>query len=165
MQQLAEQVVVAVPLAATVQRNHEQVASFELLEHPDRPFAAGHGVAERSAHPVEDRRAHEEADLRAREAAQQLGVEVFIDEAVVAAEAESRGWGTGLDRERGQVEAGRPSLRTLHERVGFGRGHIGTGLSKESGSLLFGHGEVVDADLHHSAVHPEPGQGNRQSVS
>ena len=60
----AEQVVVAVPLTATVQRNHEQVASFELLEHPGRPPAADHGVAERSAHPVENRGADEEADLR-----------------------------------------------------------------------------------------------------
>ena len=72
-QQLAEQVVVAVPLAAAVEWHHEQVAGLELLEHATRSRLTQRGVAERSGHRVEDRRVRQERRLGRQDPIEDLG--------------------------------------------------------------------------------------------
>ena len=53
-QQFPEQVVVAVPLAAAVERDHQQVPALHLFEDAPGPLLAQDGVAQRAAHAVQD---------------------------------------------------------------------------------------------------------------
>ena len=65
-QHVGEQVVVAVPEAAIVERDEEQVRPIELLEHRLAAAAAGHRVAQRPGEPVQDRGLEQEASDRRR---------------------------------------------------------------------------------------------------
>ena len=67
-QDVGEELVVAVPLAPVVERDEEQVASIERLQHGLAPALAGHGVAQRAGQPVEDRGLQQEAPARVRAA-------------------------------------------------------------------------------------------------
>ena len=64
-EQIAEQVVIAIPLASAIERDHEQVAAFEAVE--DAPGLAGTDgdVAERTAEAIEDGSPDEERDVGA----------------------------------------------------------------------------------------------------
>ena len=87
-EQLAEQVVVAVPLAATVERDHQEVAALQLLEDVRPIRSADDRVAERTAHAVEDRRAGEEGNIGLRHPVQELGTKVIADEPIVTGDRE-----------------------------------------------------------------------------
>src|SRR5262249_20922301 len=63
-QQLAQQMVVAVPLTATVERDDEQVPGFQSFEDIPRSLLTQDRIAERPAHPVQDRGTDEERNLR-----------------------------------------------------------------------------------------------------
>ena len=60
-QHVGEEVVVAVPEAAIVERDEEEVRPIELLEHRLPAAATGHGIAQRPGEPVEDRGLEQEA--------------------------------------------------------------------------------------------------------
>ncbi len=55
-EQVAEQVVVAVPHTLLIERNQEEIRPFDLLQLARRPLVIEHGVAQRAAHSVEHRR-------------------------------------------------------------------------------------------------------------
>ena len=114
-QQLAEQVVVAIPLAAPVERHHEAVRTLERLERVCRPRRLEHGVAEAAAHAIQHRGVLEELRLGRRQPGQELEAEVVGHEPVVAGEARGarRARRPGLHRQRREVQAGRPALRPL----------------------------------------------------
>ena len=156
--------VIPVPLAATVERDDQQVVAFEILEHPGRLLPADDGVAQRPAHPVEDRRTDEEVRLGGREPRQQLGPQVVVDQAVVAAEAEAGRRRAGLDRQCGQIQTSRPALGTPYQLVDLGGGHLGAGQAQQRGRFGVVHREVVDADLDDPAVDPQPGQRERHGI-
>jgi len=59
-QQIAEELVVAVPLAARVERDEEQVRPRHRLQLLRTIVPTGHGVAQRPEQPLEDRRLEEE---------------------------------------------------------------------------------------------------------
>ena len=84
VQQLTEQVVVAVPLAPAVERDHQQVAALQPIEHAAGSLAAHGHVAERTGQPVEDRRAGQERDVGPRHPVEELRAQVVAHEAVVA---------------------------------------------------------------------------------
>jgi hypothetical protein len=54
VQNVREEVVVAVPAAAVVERDHEQVGAVQRLEHGLPAVLAGDGVAQGAAQPVQD---------------------------------------------------------------------------------------------------------------
>src|SRR5437867_390321 len=56
LQQLAKEVVVAVPDALSIQRNEEEVGVLDCLELVVGACVLEHGVAERATHPLEHRR-------------------------------------------------------------------------------------------------------------
>ena len=60
LEEFAEQVVVAVPLTAIVERDDERVRARERLERIGRVVRPEHRVAEGRRHPIEDRRAEQE---------------------------------------------------------------------------------------------------------
>ena len=110
-----KEAVVAVPAALAVERDEEQVRPLEQLEVRAGSIPVENGVAETAAHLIEDRRAPEKAaDVRAQ------GSEIFgsevrwdarvpphaLDGDVAAACAPVE----PLERQRGEIDAGRPSL-------------------------------------------------------
>ncbi len=83
-QQLAEQVVVAIPLAPPVERHHEAVRTRERLEHACRPRRLEHGVAKTAAHAIQHRGVLEELRLVRRQPVEKLEAEVLGHEPVIA---------------------------------------------------------------------------------
>ena len=66
LQHVGEQVVVAVPAAAVVERDHEQVAPVQRLQHGLAAALPGDGVAQRAAQPVQDGGLQQERPDRGR---------------------------------------------------------------------------------------------------
>ena len=129
VQHVGEQVVVAVPGALRVERDDEEVAALEVLQHPGAVGAAGDRVAQGAGEPVEDGGAEQEvADLGGL-AGQHLVGEVVDDEPVAAGERLDEAGDLVALRdaaqgERGELEAGDPALGALLERVHVGGGEV-----------------------------------------
>ena len=66
-QQLAEQVVVAIPLAPPVEPHDEAVRALECVERLCRPRRLEHGVAEPAGHTLQHRRVLEKGRLGGRQ--------------------------------------------------------------------------------------------------
>ena len=86
-QHVGEEVVIPVPLASIVERDHEQVLALQRFERRLPAGRTGHRVAQRTLQPIEDRRLQHEAPHGFRLALQHLARQVVDDEAVVAREA------------------------------------------------------------------------------
>ena len=110
----------AVDAPVPVERDHEGARVLERVERPGGPEPPEQGVALRAGEPVEHRDARQELDRRLGEAAEQLLLEVVGDEAVGAAEVVDQllGQRPAPERERGQLQAGRPALRLAREPRG-----------------------------------------------
>ena len=110
-QHVAEQVVVAVPLAAAVQRHQQQAGPGQLGQRRGRAALIQHRLAQRPAHPLQHRGPGHEHPLRRRDPGQELRLQIRTDPPVRAAER-------GRRRPRGRPPAatappattGRPPL-------------------------------------------------------
>ena len=87
-----------------------------------RPRRLQDRVAQRAVHPVQDGGVLEESRFGRRQPREELEAEVLRHEPLLAAEAGGgdRARRPGLDRQRGEVQAGRPTLGALGQR-----GHVG----------------------------------------
>src|SRR6266511_2304520 len=110
-QQVAKEVVIAVPLAARVERHQEEVRAVDLLEPQARVFAAGHRIAKRRAQPLEDRRVEQECPQRGRLLGKQR-LEILADLTIVACERLEKGLlvRKRLQRQARKLKARRPAL-------------------------------------------------------
>ena len=111
-QHVREQVVVAVPVAAVVERDQEQVGAVQRLQGGLAAGPTGHGVAQRAAQPVQQAGAQQEgADLFGLPL-QHLLDQVVDDVPVVAGEAGDEGADvlSSLHREGGELERGDPAF-------------------------------------------------------
>jgi hypothetical protein len=161
---VGEEMVVAVPVAAVVERDDEQVRTLEGLEHRPAVVPAGDRVAEGAAEAVEDRGVEEEPADVVGLSAEDLLDEVVHDVAVVPREPgnEARGVRAALERECRQLQRGDPALGAPLQGGDVGvceveadhvvqvRRHLG---QREP--------EVGRPDLDEVAAGPQPGQ--RQS--
>ena len=86
-EKLAEQVVVAVPLASGVNRDEEEVGAFEFLEDLSALATFREGVTERARQTLEDGRSNKERAQLVGLAFEDLGGEVVDEVAIVAGEA------------------------------------------------------------------------------
>jgi hypothetical protein len=163
-QEVAEQLVVAVPRPAAVQRDQEAVGSLERFEHARRVASFEHRVAQAAAHPVQDRCAREEAHLIGRQPREQLEPQVVGHEAVLAAEGLHLACCRAArpQRERGQVEARGPALGPLRELDDVGVSEVDAGTTQQRRRLVGVETQVVGADLHHPPLRPQPGQRQRR---
>src|SRR6185369_10033304 len=149
LEQLPEEVVVAVRLATAVERNEEEVGALDLGELRARPLVVEHCVADRAGHPIEDRRAAEEAQRPRPEAIQVFSVEVVREVTVVS--VQRRGPVAQLlavsDRERREVERRRPALALLDQLrlLRFGQRHARR--AEEHLSLALAQREGVRAEF------------------
>ena len=119
-EEVTEQVVVAVPPAAIVERDDERIRAREGLERIGRVVRAEHRSAQGWRHPVEDRRAEQERRELARLAPKHLFEEVVGDLVLSAGQAGSpRGGIVAVSqRERCQRDRGGPPLRPLAQSLG-----------------------------------------------
>ena len=119
-EEIAEQVVVAVPPAAIVERDDERIRTRQGLERIGRVVRAEHRIAQGWRHPVEDRRAEQERLEIARLAPQHLFQEVVGDLLLSAGQTGSpRGGIVAVSqRERCQRDRGSPPLRPLAQSLG-----------------------------------------------
>ena len=123
---VGEEVVVAVPVPAIVERDEEEVRPIEPLEHRLPAAAAGDGVAQRPGEPIEDRGLEQEvADLVGLALEHLLG-EVVDDEAVVAGEVldEPADVVAALHRQRGELQRGDPPLGPGLEGIDVARRQV-----------------------------------------
>ena len=112
LQDVAEQVVVAVPAAVVVERDEEQVLPVQRWQHGPPVGPAGDRVAERAGEPVQDRGLEQEGAHVRRLAVEHLVGEVVDDESVVAGEARDEPGPvvSVLQGQGGELQCGRPSL-------------------------------------------------------
>ena len=144
-QDVGEQVVVAPPLPAVVERDEEQAGPFELHELRRAAGPAGDGVAQRSAEPVQDRGGEQEVAHVVALARQDLVGEVVDDEPVVAGEPGDDGAGIVaiLQRKAGQLQGGRPAFGAVRERCDVGGRQLQAHRSGEVvGGLVAGEAQV-----------------------
>jgi hypothetical protein len=91
-EQVAEQVVVAVPLASAVQGDQEEIGLGQRLQHLGRALGVQDRIAQWSTHPVQHRRTGQERHLSGGKPRQQLRVQVVDDEPVVSGERDPGVW-------------------------------------------------------------------------
>ena len=117
-EELEQQVVIAVPLAAVVEWGDEHIRAFEFDQSRGRALCAGQRVGQRAVHLIDDRRHQHEVALGGPERLQDLLGEVLADETVLPSEARDER-GPVLrpaDGQVGEVQAGRPALGPFRER-------------------------------------------------
>ena len=159
-----EQLVVAIPLPAIVERYQEEVGSLELDQDLGRALPAGGRIAEMSRHRVEDRRLEQElVSLLVERVENDLG-QVVDDVTAGPAKACDEAGRIGLvrQRHRRQVNADRPSFTTLVQRAqGLGGEAEVQDLVEESGRLGLGEAEVGGTKLQQLLECPQPPHRNR----
>ena len=137
-QQLAEEVVIAIPLSVLVERHHELVGPFERLEHGGGMIGFEGDIAQRATHRFEHRRPHEELGLLRPQARQDLEPEVGRHHLVVSAEPFDTGVAgdAAAHRQGSQVDPGGPALRALVQLrdLIFGKDDVST--AQRRGRLL-----------------------------
>jgi hypothetical protein len=148
LEQLAEQVVVAVPGTLIVQRDQEEVGALQPVEDPGRVPALGDGVAQWRRQSLQDRRAPQERLDLGRLGMQQLGPQIVDD--VPARAGEGRHAGARirvvLEGERRQLQPGGPALGALVQPDQVGPLQLHTSpVVEERRRLLVGEAQVGGA--------------------
>ncbi len=164
-QHVGEQVVVPVPLASIVERDHEQVLSVQRLERRLPAGRAGHRVAERPLQPVEDRRLQQEPPDGFGLALQHLAHQVVDDEAIVTGEAgdEARDVVASLHRQCRELQCGDPAFRARLQRRDVGRRQLEAHRSVQVlRRFLGGEAQVGGPDLPELAARSQAGQRQRR---
>jgi hypothetical protein len=159
-QQLAEEVVVAVPRATGVEGDEEEVRVLDVGQDARGVIGAEHCVAEGRGEAVEDRRPEQEPARLLVEAVEDLGREVVGDVTVVGGEVpDDVAWGVGAgEPERGEADAGGPSLRAADEQLDFLGADRDAGALEQLSGLGDGEGEVTGPEFAESAARPEPAE-------
>ncbi|HMN59056.1 MAG TPA: hypothetical protein PJ988_01755, partial [Anaerolinea sp.] len=81
---IREQVMIAVPLALVIQRDEEQVAAFQGIQHCITIYPLGNGITQRSAQPVEYRGLQQETAHLLGLARKHLSGQIIEHKAVAA---------------------------------------------------------------------------------
>ena len=171
VQDVSEEVVVAVPAPVVVERDEEQVRSVHGLEHRSAtPVAdplryAADRVAQRAGEPIEDRGVEQEAAYVVGLPTEDLVGEVVDDEPVVASEPgdEACPVVAVAQREGRQLEGGDPSLRAGLERCEVGGREVeAVEVVEVAGHLLNGEAKVRRADLDELPASPQPRKRQRR---
>ena len=114
---VAEQVVVAVPVAPPVQRHQQQVRPLQVGQGRGGPGQLKHRVAQWPGHPLQHRGPGQEYPLPAGDPRQELRLHVLAHQPVVTAEGDrrARDGAAFAQVQRREVQPGRPALGPLME--------------------------------------------------
>ena len=164
LQHVAEQVVVAVPPAAVIQRDQEQVPPVQRRQHGLAAVPPGDRIAQRAAQPAQDAGLQQEVLDRPGLTLQHLLGQVVHDVTVITGEAgdEAGHVVPALHRQRRQLQRGDPALGTSRQR-----GHVprrqpqAHHLVEVRRRLLTSEPQLGRADLGQLAPHPPAGQRQR----
>ena len=115
-QDVAEDVVVAKPLAALVERYEEEIGALDLAQQRLGPALAAHGVAQRRAEAVQHAGLEEEAARPGLLGRDDLVAEVVEEVAVIRELLGVARAGPIAQRQPGEVEPGRPALGPLAQQ-------------------------------------------------
>ena len=99
-QQLAEQVMVAVPDPTRIERDQEQIRALDLAQNASSVLGTQDGVAQRRGKTVQNRRPEKEASRVVLHSVEHLGCQIVGDMTMVGGEL--------LDAVAGRVETGEP---------------------------------------------------------
>ena len=164
-QHVGEELVVAIPPAAVVERDEEQVPAIQRLQHGLAPVLAGDRVAQRAGQAGEDRRLQQEAPDLLGLTVQDLLDQVVDDVAVVPREARDEAGDivAPLHRQRRQLEGGDPAFGAPLQRGDVPRGEIQPHhLVEVRGGLVRREAQIGGADLDELAPRPQAGQRQRR---
>ena len=119
LQKLAEQMVIAVPLRAGIERDKEHVRSGEPLKHRGRVLSAEDRVAQLRSEAPQHRGLHQEVTRLRRERGQNLGGQIVAD--MPSATGERPNTLVGVVEvakpQRRQVQTRGPALGPLDEQI------------------------------------------------
>ncbi len=157
-QQLAEQRVVAVPVALGVGRCHRRPEVLDRRECERGALVAGQGVGQLGADGVHEAGPQHELAPVPRQAGENLGDEVVRHRPVGAGELgqEARRLGVPVQRERRQAQGRGPALGARPQQVGLRAGEGEVELPAQLGRLPAIEREVPDAQLRERAVDAQP---------
>jgi hypothetical protein len=161
-EEIAEQVMEAVPAALLVQGDQEQVGALECLEHVLAVGIAGDRVTKRAGETLEDRRPEQERPHPVRLALQYLLAQVVEDVAMSSRERTQEGIGVRslTEGQRGKLQAHRPPLRTaVQSGDGLRRQVEIPHLAKQRRGLVGGESEVTGPQLGELAAGTKAGEG------
>ena len=165
LEELAEEVVVAIPLAAAVQGHQEEVRPLELGQGAPRVGRARHRVAQGPREPPQDRGAQQEQPALRGLVVEHLGGEVVHHQPVVAREGvdERRRVRPVAHRQACEIEAGGPALgaQTQGGHLGILEG-VSHHAAEEGGGLVVVEAQVGRAQLGQLAARPQPGDADRR---
>ena len=165
-EQLAEEVVVAIPLPTRVERDEQEVRRLQRLEDLGRSRGTEHRVAHRRGKAIEERGSSEERHHGRRKSREELRLQIVRHESVVTRERHGFGaLASGADREHGEVQAHRPALGPPDELGELGAVERDAGALEQGGRLLLVHGQVTDSDLDHVAPRAQEGGLQRRRVT
>jgi len=121
VQHVGKQMVVAIPLAAVIQRDQEQVPPVQRLQHGLAAALPGDRIAQRTAQPAQDAGLQQEGLDTFGLTLQHLLAQVVHDVTIIACEAgnEAGHVVSPLHRQRRQLERGDPALGASLQR-----GHV-----------------------------------------
>ena len=150
MQQVGEQIVVAVPRPLLITRYQEQVGLLELSQHDPAVLPAGHRITQRSGQSAQNGGLQQEGLDVSRLPVEHLLAEIVQDKPVTAAEG-SHEAGDVIAATHGQrrhLQAGDPALGAgvQHGNVGFGEPQAHQ-LIKQHGRFFRRETQVPRADL------------------
>jgi hypothetical protein len=164
-QHLAEQVVIAIPLAAVVERHEKEVRPVERLEDAAAARRARDGIAEVAGEARQDGGLQQEGAHRVVLLLQHLFDEVVDDVPIVAGEPGDEGCRVvpAPQRQRGELDRGDPPLGAFAERphvvVADPEPHAAV---EVLGCLVGGEAQVGRAQLEQPAERAQPGEGQRR---
>ncbi len=129
LQQVGEQVVVAEPGPARVQRHHERVRGLQVLQHPLPATVTGQQAGQLAVDPLQDGGTQQQPPHWFSLPVQYLGQQVFGHRPLGPGELGRQPPRVGVpgQRQRGQPQPGRPAFGPLHQRRHLGQVHPGGG--------------------------------------
>ena len=161
LQHVSEQMVVAIPAAAVIQRDQEQIPPIQRLQHGLAAALPGNRIAQRPAQPAQDGSLQQERLNPARLTLQNLLGQIVHDVTFIARETgdEPGHIRSSLHRQRRQLQRGDPALGTAlqHRHIPHRQlqPHHPVQVRRR---LLRGETQISRADLGQLAARPQPGQ-------
>jgi hypothetical protein len=150
LEELAEQMVIPVPLAPGVERDEQQIRMFEFGEQRGRIRLACRRVAERPAEALQNRCPQQERPQLGRLPGEDLGRQIVDEITFVAGEALDQCARIRMPakRERRQIERGRPALRPRLQPFDVrGRELQTEGIGQECRRLLVAEAKLAGTQL------------------
>ncbi|MCY1292185.1 hypothetical protein D9M70_414000 [compost metagenome] len=162
--EVGEQVVEAVPLALTVERQEEQLHGFQPLQQGLAVVAAGQGVGQVATELAGDAEGQQGVLQVAGQLLEDAGQQVLADRGLVAAQAFHLPGGLGLvaQPEARQLHPDRPPFGMAVQGRQYGIIQLQAGLGQVVAGFFGGQAQFVEADLQQPALGAQGGQAERR---